>query len=55
MFKPTDEFKKLEASEWYLDTDDEIEDFFTEVENLEEFKIPLKSTPLRLNVYQEEV
>lgn len=55
IFKPTDELSKLETVEWYFDTDGEIEDFFTEVENLEEFNIPLKSTPLKLNVYQEEI
>lgn len=54
VFEPIKELKKLEASEWYFDTDGEIEDFFYEIENLDEFKIPLNHTPLRFNLYQEE-
>jgi hypothetical protein len=55
VFKPTDALKKLEASEWYFDTDGDMKDFFAHVENLKEFKVPLKSTPLQLNIYQEEI
>ncbi|MFJ8246816.1 hypothetical protein [Peribacillus asahii] len=55
VFEPVKELNKLEASEWYFDTDGEIEDFFNEIENLEEFKIPMNYTPLRFNFYQEEV
>lgn len=54
VFEPIKELKKLEASEWYFDTDGEIEDFFNEIEKLDEFKIPLNHTPLRFNLYQEE-
>jgi hypothetical protein len=54
VFEPIKDLKKLEASEWYFDTDGEIEDFFNEIEALEEFKIPLNYKPLSLNLYQEE-
>ncbi|WP_121614241.1 hypothetical protein [Mesobacillus foraminis] len=54
VFEPIKELKKLEASEWYFDTDGEIDDFFNEIEKLDEFKIPLNHTPLRFNLYQEE-
>jgi hypothetical protein len=40
---------------WYFETDGDIEDFFAEVESIDEFRIPLKYKPLGLNVYQEEV
>ncbi|MBZ5752952.1 MULTISPECIES: hypothetical protein [Metabacillus] len=55
VFEPIKELKKLEASEWYFDTDGEIDDFFNEIETLDEFKIPLNHKPLGLNLYQEEV
>lgn len=55
VFEHIKELKKLEASEWYFETDGEIEDFFKEIENFDEFKIPLRHTPLRFNLYQEEV
>ena len=54
VFEPIKELKKLEAAEWYFDTDGGIEDFFNEIEKLDEFKIPLNDTPLRFNLYQEE-
>ncbi len=55
VFEPTNPLIKLEASEWYFDTDGELEDFFSEIENFEEFKLPLKYTPLQLNIYREVV
>ncbi|WP_338472509.1 hypothetical protein R4Z10_07135 [Niallia sp. XMNu-256] len=54
LFNPTDELRKLETGEWSMDYDD-IEDFFTHIENLQEFKIPLTSKPIKSEVYQEEV
>jgi hypothetical protein len=54
VFEPIKELKKLEASEWYFETDGEIEDFFNEIENLDEFKVPMNHTPFRFNLYQEE-
>ncbi|MDQ0859697.1 hypothetical protein [Bacillus sp. V2I10] len=54
VFEHIKEFKKLETSEWYFETDGDIEDFFNEIENLEEFKIPLKHTPKQFNLYQEK-
>jgi hypothetical protein len=54
VFETLKEFKQLEASEWYFGSNGEIEEFLNEIENLEEFKIPLNHTPLRLNLYQEE-
>lgn len=37
VFAPTSELNKLEASEWYFDYEDDVEDFYTNVENLEGF------------------
>lgn len=55
VFTPTNELRSLEASEWYFDTDGDVDDFYHLVENLEEFKIALKLEPLRLNIYQEQI
>lgn len=55
VFELTNELNELEACERYFDTDGEIEDYFNMVENLEEFQIPLKFTPLRLKIYQQEI
>ncbi len=55
VFSPTNELRSLETSEWYFDTDGDVDDFYHLVENLEEFKIPLKIEPLRLNCYQEQI
>jgi hypothetical protein len=54
VFTPTDELRKLEASEWYFDSDGDVDDFYTMVENLEEFTTPLRHTPLKLNIYKEK-
>lgn len=54
VFEPIKELKKLEASEWYFDTDGDVDDFFNEIENLDEFKVPMNHPPLRFNLYQEE-
>lgn len=54
LFKPIDELRKLEVSEWSMDYDD-IEDFFNHIEKLQEFKIPLNLKPIISEIYQEEV
>lgn len=54
VFEPNKQLKKLEASKWYFENDGDLEDFLKEIENLDEFKIPLKQTPLKFNLYQEE-
>lgn len=54
LFKPTDELRKLEVSEWSMDYDD-IDHFFNHIENLLEHKIPLNLKPIKLEIYQEEV
>ncbi|PFP22723.1 hypothetical protein COJ96_25145 [Bacillus sp. AFS073361] len=54
LFKPTFELRKLEVEEWSMDYDD-IDDFLTHIENLQEFKIPLNLKPIILEIYQEEV
>ncbi|USK68522.1 hypothetical protein [Peribacillus asahii] len=54
LFKPTDELRKLEVSEWSMDYDD-IDDFFNYIENLQEFKIPLNLKSIKSEIYQEEV
>lgn len=54
-FEPTSELNRLEVSEWYFDYEGDVEEFYTKIEGLEEFKVPLKGNPIRLNIYQEEV
>ncbi|MBD8590024.1 hypothetical protein IFT92_19730 [Peribacillus simplex] len=54
LFKPTDELRKLEVSEWSMDYDD-INDFLNHIENLQEFIIPLNLKPIKSEIYQEEV
>jgi hypothetical protein len=54
LFKPTDELRSLEASEWSMDYDD-IVDFFNHIENLQEFKIPFNLKPIKSEIFQEEV
>lgn len=55
VFEPTDDLRELETSQWYFENDGDVEDFFIEIENMEEFKVPMKRKPIRLSVYQEEV
>lgn len=55
VFEPTEELRKLDTSLMYFDYEGGVEDFYSEVENLEEFRIPLIYQPLRLEIYQEEV
>jgi hypothetical protein len=55
VFEPTSELRKLEASLMYFDYEGDVEDFYSGVESLEEFKIPFKYKPLRLEIYQEEI
>ncbi|WP_078410710.1 hypothetical protein [Priestia abyssalis] len=55
VFEPTDDLRELETSQWYFENDGDVEDFFIEIENIEEFKVPMKRKPTRLSVYQEEV
>ena len=54
LFKPTDELRSLEVSEWSMDYDD-IDDFLNHIENLQEFKIPLNLKPIKSEIFQEEV
>ena len=54
LFKPTDELRSLEVSEWSMDYDD-LYDFFNHIENLPEFKIPFNLKPIKSEIYQEEV
>lgn len=54
LYKPTDELSKLETEEWSMDYDD-IDAFFTQIENLQEFKIPLNLKPIKLEIYQEVI
>ena len=52
-FKPTDELRSLEVSEWPMDYDDP-DDFFNHIENLLGFKIPFNLKPIKSEIYQEE-
>ncbi|KXH86076.1 hypothetical protein [Sporosarcina sp. HYO08] len=55
VFEPAEELSKLETSLMYFDYEGDVKDFYSEVESLGEFKIPLKYKPLRLNIYTEEI
>lgn len=55
VFEPLEELSKLEVSLMYFDYEGDVEDFYSEVESCEAFKIPLKYKPSRLNIYQEEI
>ena len=54
LFKPTVELRKLEVSEWSMDYDD-LYDFFNHIESLQEFKIPFNLSPIKSEIYQEEI
>lgn len=53
LFRPTDELSKLESEEWSMDYN-EVDDFFNQIEDLQEFKIPSNLKPIKLEIYQEE-
>ena len=54
LFKPIDELRSLEVSEWSMDYDD-LDDYFNHIENLPGFKIPFNLKPIKSEIYQEEV
>ncbi|OMF19720.1 hypothetical protein BK133_29765 [Paenibacillus sp. FSL H8-0548] len=55
-FPPVDELRSLKKSLWSYDTDDNLALFFTTVESLKEFLIPIsRNFLLELKVYQEEI
>lgn len=54
LFKPTDELSNLEIGEWSMDYDN-IDDFLSHIENLQEFNIPLNLKPIKSEIYQEAV
>lgn len=57
IFEPTEELSKLESEAlWYFsDEGGDLEEYFTEVENHESFKIPLKFKPIQCKIFQEKV
>ncbi|WP_079508754.1 hypothetical protein [Mesobacillus jeotgali] len=55
VFEPDNQLKKIETSIWYFESDGDLEDYFAEIENLNEFKIPLNYMPSEMNLYLEEV
>ncbi|MBM6616535.1 hypothetical protein [Bacillus suaedaesalsae] len=54
-FEPMEELQDLQATEWYFETEEGIEEYFDNIESLEEFKATLNYTPLQLKIYQEEI
>jgi hypothetical protein len=54
LFKPTDELRSLEVSEWSMDNDD-IDHFLNHIENLHEFRKPLNLKPIKSEIYQEKI
>ncbi|MDN4494712.1 hypothetical protein [Ureibacillus aquaedulcis] len=54
LLEPTDDLRKMERAEWSMDYED-IDDFFERIEKLQEFKIPLNSKPIKLEIYQEKI
>lgn len=56
VLEPTEEeLRKLETSQCYFDYEGDLEDFYSEIENLEELKVPMKQKPIRLTLQQEKV
>jgi hypothetical protein len=55
VFEPTEELNELETQEFYFDFGGDVEDFYIHIENLEEFKVPMKGKPILFNLYQEVV
>ncbi|MGG4155843.1 hypothetical protein [Bacillus muralis] len=53
-FKPTDELRKVVVSKWSMDFD-HLSDFFTHLETLQEFQVPLNLKQVKIEIYQEEV
>ena len=53
-FKPTSDLENLQFHEFYFDVEGDIEDFYRNIESLQEFQIPMSMTPLNLNIFQEE-
>lgn len=45
----------LTLTEWYFETEGEIEDYLNHIEQLEEFKHSMALKPVRISVIQEEV
>ena len=55
LYKPNDKLNSLSTEQWSYDFDSK-EDFFKEVESLDEFQIPVKEhIPVGFELYQEEV
>ncbi|KAA0546208.1 hypothetical protein FZW96_15970 [Bacillus sp. BGMRC 2118] len=54
-FEPSEELQNLQATEWYFETEEGIEDYFTYIEGLEEFTTTMKYKPLQLKIYQEKI
>ncbi|MEK4762252.1 hypothetical protein MHH85_18470 [Viridibacillus sp. FSL E2-0187] len=53
-FKPTFDLENLQFHEFYFDVEGDVEDFYRNIESLQEFQIPISMTPLNLNIFQEE-
>jgi hypothetical protein len=54
-FYPSNELKKIKASEFYVEENGNKNDFFEDIEKLQAFRIPLKLKPIRFKVYQHEI
>jgi hypothetical protein len=54
-FNPTEELNKLRAAEWYFNYEGEVDDYYSKIESLEEFKIPMDKEPLRFKIFQEKI
>lgn len=55
IFTPTEELTTLKAEEWYFDYEGDVEEYYTKIEGLEQFKIPVEKEPIAFNIYQEKI
>jgi hypothetical protein len=55
IFPPTEELSSLQAEEWYFDYDGDVEEYYTKIESLKEFKVPMEKEPIGFNIYQEKM
>jgi hypothetical protein len=54
-FDPTKELTGLTISEWYFETEGDIEGYFKHIETLQEFTIPIKLSPVKIIIFQEKI
>ncbi|WP_456279287.1 hypothetical protein [Bacillus sp. AK128] len=55
LFEPTEYLQGLSITEWYFETEGDLDDYFLHIENLDEFKHVIQHQPVKIRIYQEEI